>query len=93
MTLTHEIEIVNAKVELDYLEVEFEAYPRWENNSYDDEYGTVKMSSYASLEHYGSPTWDKSKHTPEENKLIEAYALSNEFSDLEDRFCEQFQSE
>lgn len=81
------------------IEVEFEATPRWENDGIGPyEYWGQKCfdagTNYVSLEHYGSPTYDESKHTPEEVAQIDAWLLVEENAkDLEDYICNEYSNQ
>lgn len=75
-----------------FVNVEFEAEPQWENDGIGGyefwgsrEYDMGK--NYVSLEQNGYPTWDKEKHTPDENDAIYLFTQSPDFDKLCDKFC------
>jgi hypothetical protein len=80
--------------EIEVLEVEFEATPRWEDDGIGDyEYWGCKGNNsdpYVSCEYHGI-TWDKTKYSDLENVMIEEWLINN-FERLENRFCEEFTS-
>jgi len=102
-----EYEIVNGKPvfepsilsgETEPLNVEFDANPRWENDGIGSyEYWGQKCfdagHGYVSLEHYGDPVWDKSKHSEQENNIIEAFTNSTQHEKLCDLFCDTYRGE
>lgn len=96
MKIFHEIEYKDGNNEYAYLEVEFEAFPRWENDgigSYEywghQEYD--KGYDYVSLEHHGDPTWDEKKYTEEQNRIINEFKNDTaKWKALCDYFCEEF---
>lgn len=72
--------------------VEFEGYPYWDNDSYDDEYGTVAVESHATMADEDI-FWDYSKYTISENKIIQAYLDNHDnfmdiCKDLEQTFAQ-----
>lgn len=77
------------------LEVEFEAYPSWENDGigayeHHGHRGYDYGHNYVSLENYGEPTWEKDKHTEEENEIILQFTKLKVFQKISDGFCEDF---
>lgn len=39
------------------------------------------------------PTWDTTKYTEEENKVIELFLASPDYKELEDTFCKKYAKE
>lgn len=100
MKILFTIEFKNNEGEDDYFEVELEAHPRWDNDSFDYAgthcthgiAGTCKLPDYATLANNPDVTWDKSEHTDCENKLIEDF-IKNDFDDIDDTFCRKLEKE
>lgn len=96
MNISYEIEYQDQNGEYCYLEVEFEAFPEWENDgigSYEywghQEYD--RGHNYVSLEQHGDPTWDEKKYTEEENKIIVAFKNDEKkWKVLCEDFCTQY---
>lgn len=81
--------------EVMWIDVEWEAEPYWENDGIGSyEYWGQKSfdagTDYVSLEDYGNPIWDESKHTTEENTIIKLFADSPEIEKVCDRFCDLY---
>jgi hypothetical protein len=78
--------------------VEFEAFPRWENDgigSY-EYWGSKEYDygrNYVSLEFYGEPTYNSEDYTPDENEAIHLYINSPDFDKLCDKFCKIYAKE
>ena len=70
MYLTQNIEMGE-----DSVEVIFEAYPIWRDDSYSDEFGLVKIEPYPFLE--SMPIWDSSIYIHSENQVIIQYLFDN----------------
>ena len=58
--------------DIDYIDVELEGIPKWENGSFDYEFGTEKIPNYLSMED-SEITWDESMHTIEQNVFINMF--------------------
>ncbi len=93
MYLIYEVE-TDEKV----IPVKWQAFPRWENDGIGSyEYWGQKCfdrgNDYVSLEYNGCPTWDKSKHTEEENTIIQQWVdVSKNSEKLEERFCDEYKA-
>ncbi len=72
--------------------VELYASPRWENDSYSDEFGIVQLPDYASLAYFGDPKWNEDLYNSEENILILNWMNEN-FKNIDERFCKIFEEE
>ncbi len=80
-----------------YIDVEFEGYPSIEDDSFDyagthctgGKSGTYHLPKYVALNE--APTWDETKHTEEENKVIDAFIESKDYRQLEDQFCMEYE--
>ena len=70
MTINYEIEYIDSNEEYQYVNVEFDCDFRIDNDSFTHEFGTEHYDDYAVLEEV---KWDKTKHTEEENKAINAF--------------------
>lgn len=88
MKVKREIEFINALGEFDYLQAEFEGQPVKENDSFGysfgSENGTSKSDDYFAMQ--SDPTWEKSKYSQDENRIIAAYLAAN-MSAVCDAFC------
>jgi hypothetical protein len=84
MKIKTEIEIPG-----DYIDVIFEGFPTWEDQSYDDEYGNIAIAPYSICE---TITWNKTKFNPAQNKAIERY-LEKYSESIEQLICEAFEKE
>lgn len=88
MYITLDIE-VETKIdgEVDYIDVEIEGQPKWENHSFYYEYGSInetnKMSSYLAMED-SEITWDESLHSPKQNVFIKKH-IDKHREDLENK--------
>ena len=87
MTKKIDIEYPAENGDIDWVEVYFEAEPEWENDSYDDEYGTVSFDDYPILSE--DAKWDESLYTKKENEIITEWYKKN-WKQVEDIFCKQF---
>ena len=85
MYLTQNIEMGE-----DSVEVIFEAYPIWRDDSYSDEFGLVKIEPYPFLEEY--PTYDRTLYTTSENCYIAIWVLNN-LEKLDETFCNLLREE
>jgi len=75
----------------DELTVTFEAYPKMIDDSYDDEFGTVEIKPYPSLEESDGFTWEPQEYTCEENKAIANFINDpKQLLKLEDYFCKEY---
>lgn len=77
----------------DYLDIEFEANPSWEDDSFDYEYGGVSSTQYyppyAILEEL--PIWDESRYTEEQNNIIrEALNNPKEYEKIEEQILREY---
>jgi hypothetical protein len=80
MELKIVIEIDNEENQLGVI---LQSYPKFIDNSYDDEYGTVSFPKVPGLE--DEITWNKKLYTEAENKIIENYIKYN-YKVIEEKF-------
>ena len=76
MELTINVEYMDDNGEYKDFDVEFTGYPKWENDSYSDEFGIVRMPEYAAME--CTPTWVKANYTELQNEIIQTWLNDNE---------------
>lgn len=92
MIIEIEVPILDTNDEYEEITVSFEGEPEWENDSYDDEFGTVKKDSYPSMAMNGDVKWDKTKYTSEINEKIENwYKIHIDY--VEGKFCRQLEKQ
>jgi hypothetical protein len=87
MTKKIDVEYTAENGDDELIEVEFEAYPEWENDSYDDEYGTVALDDYAAIN--DDAKWDESRYSEKQNEIISNWYTKN-WKKVYDMFCQQF---
>jgi len=87
MELKIVIEIDNEENQLGVI---LEAFPVWMDDSYDDEFGTVKVEPYPFLE--SVPLWNASIYTHSENQAIAQYLIDNAKS-IEEQFANLLREE
>lgn len=93
----------NSTGEMDYIdEIEFEGLPRWENDSFDyaGTYctggvgGTCVLNSYTTMDNSEEATWDKTKHTPEENAIIDTWLKEDKNrEEIDELLCNSFEKD
>jgi hypothetical protein len=81
MTYTTEVEWVENGEDI-LLEVEFEGYPKWDNDGYQDEYGTAKDREYVTMANSNEVTWNKSLYNDHENSEIQKWLYKDEYRNL-----------
>ncbi len=83
-----------------FVEVEFEGNPEWQDDSFDyagthctgGRSGTCVSAPYAIMDE--DATWDKTKHTVEENEIIAAWLLvEKNAEEVNDALCTEFSDE
>jgi hypothetical protein len=93
MTINYEIEYIDFNEEYQYVNVEFDCDFRMDNDSFTHEFGTERYASYAVLE---KVDWDKTKHTEEENKAIDAFLQnydSKEYQRFDEHATEKYEDQ
>ena len=81
------VEYKDSNGEDQYMEVEFEADVFMEDDTYDDEFGTVDFQPYPVL--YDCPSWDKGLYTFSENWIIAIWLMAN-LKYVNKQFCNQY---
>jgi len=87
MTITFQIEYL-LNDDFDYIEVELEAFPTWDDGAYDDEYGTVRHTLAPTME-YTEVLWNKKLYSQFENDIIFSY-IRDHYDEVEEKFINEF---
>lgn len=72
------------------IDVIFEGYPLFINDSYGSEFGLVSIEPYPSFRDSDDLTWDKENHTEIENQEIKQWLEKDKFKNqilIEKLFC------
>ncbi len=87
MIITTQIEFIDDEQELDCFDAELEGNPVIADDSYDDEFGTVVVPPYFTLD--GDVTWKRKNYTDLQNAQIADYIKANTKS-IEELFFNAF---
>ena len=87
MTITTQIEFIDNEGDWDCFDVELEGNPVIEDDSYDDEFGTVVKPPYFMMD--GDVTWRRKDYTDIQNAQIADYLKANEKA-INDLFFDEF---
>ena len=93
MYISEEIEYVDENGEYILIDVEFQAFPKWDNDGIGayEYWGTRyydKGVDYVSLEN--DPTWDMSKYTDYQNNIIE-HLPAKRWDEIRNTFCIEYE--
>lgn len=90
MEIEFDIEWKNELGEFEVIEVKFEAFPKYEDDSYDDEFGTVKLQPRPIVDE--DATWDKTIYNEQQNTIIQNW-VNTHYDYIEDKFCREFEKQ
>ena len=87
MIIETQIEFIDDQGELDCFDCELSGNPVIQDDSYDDEYGTVKIEKYFTMD--GDITWKRKNYTDLQNCQIADYLKANQ-KGIEELFYNAF---